>query len=145
MPFRENSTRKIKTAQKIKRYSYLSLSGEMLIMLSLPHRLHLIGKSLISVVGSNHNTVCLLHTGQKKRFWLLFVPSFCKTFCNVIHLKLICHSVRQNKKSRHHNRSNDYWAQALRRRRRLNFKTSFIVKQKRLVAIIYESSTSVNC
>ncbi len=36
-------------------------------MLSLPQRLHLIGRSLIFVVGSNHKTVCFPHKGQRKR------------------------------------------------------------------------------
>ena len=53
-------------------------SSEIFTILSLPHRLHLIGRSLTSVVGSNHNTVCLPHTGQRKRRWfILFSLSCC--------------------------------------------------------------------
>ena len=36
-------------------------------MLSLPHRLHLIGRFLISVSGSNHSTVLLPHKGHRNR------------------------------------------------------------------------------
>ena len=46
-------------------------------MLSLPHRLHFTGKSLISVVGSNHKIVCLPHIGQSRRLRLLCTSSAC--------------------------------------------------------------------
>lgn len=52
----------------------------MLTTLSMPHRLHLIGKSLTSVVGSNHKTVCFPHAGHKNLLWFSF--SVCKLFCN---------------------------------------------------------------
>lgn len=48
-----------------------------LTTLSFPHLLHLIGRSLISVVGSNHKTVCLPHTGHIKRLRFVFVSSDC--------------------------------------------------------------------
>ena len=46
---------------------YVSSDGEIFIMLSLLHRLHFIGKFLISVVGKIHKIVCLPHTGQRYR------------------------------------------------------------------------------
>lgn len=60
-------------------------SIEILTILSLPHRLHLTGKSLTSVVGSNHNTVCLPHAGQRKRRWSTLFSTSCCFSCNCYH------------------------------------------------------------
>jgi len=53
-------------------------------MLSLLHRLHLIGRSLISVSGSNHNTVCLPHRGQSNRRRDVSTSFFSVLSCGVV-------------------------------------------------------------
>jgi len=89
-------------------------------MLSLPQRLHLIGKFFTSVSGSNHSTVCLLHTGHRKRRLFVFNLSIGIFSCNSYHLIfLVCDTTGGKQKSLHHNRIQRYMAQALRRRRRL--------------------------
>lgn len=55
----------------------------MLTMLSFPHRLHLIGRFLISVSGSNHSTVCLPHMGHRKRRRSTFISSSAGFCCNL--------------------------------------------------------------
>ncbi len=79
----------------------------MFTMVSSPQRLHLIGRSLIFVVGSNHKTVCLPHDGQRKRcrsvlsIGGLSSTVFCK-WCHLIPQPL--HGTQNKQKSLCHNR-----------------------------------------
>lgn len=100
-------------------------SGAMLTIHSLPHRLHLIGRSLTSVVGSSHSTVCLPQDGHRKRRRVVSVSLSsdfgcnvsCKCFTSFYRLKI------QIKKPAPQSHKNDYMAQALRLRRRFNCNT----------------------
>jgi hypothetical protein len=82
--------------------------GKIFTTLSLPHRLHLMGRSLICVVGSSHSTVCLPQDGQKNRRCFPLVSSFCGLHCkscNYYHLVFLSHLWRKDKtKNLHHNR-----------------------------------------
>lgn len=99
-------------------------TGEILITLSFPHRLHLTGRSLISVVGNNHSTVCLPQHGQRKRRRSVFISLSsgfcCMVFCKLTSPHFETFAERKKQKSPCHNRIRDYLAQALRLRRRFS-------------------------
>lgn len=99
----------------------------MFTTLSFPQSLHLIGKSLTSVVGSSHSTVCLPHAGHRKRLWFDLFSALFNFSANSFHLVLRSSLTKKSKqKSLYHYRLMRYMAQAQRLRRKSIMRNTYI-------------------
>ena len=65
-------------------FATVKFIGSTFIMISLPQRLHLTGKFLISVSGSSHSRVCLPHEGQRRRRLSNSISLFGFILCNML-------------------------------------------------------------
>lgn len=87
--------------------------GVILTILSVPQSLHLIGRSFIRVVGNNHKTVCLQHTGQRNRLRTALLSLICDLSCKVSCKRPSPHfstfAAEENKKARTTIVNNDRW------------------------------------